>query len=81
MKRVGHGGYEWEEKEMCRFAEMVRMQAVYLRCPACQIKPSINVYIIGSAVSDICKTALFGLWKSNTKIVSVKNIPQALNWA
>ncbi len=20
LKRVGYGGYEWEEKEMCRFA-------------------------------------------------------------
>ncbi len=21
LKRVGHGGYEWEEKKMCQFAE------------------------------------------------------------
>ncbi len=21
LKRVGHGGFEWTEKEMCRFAE------------------------------------------------------------
>ncbi len=37
LKRVWHGGYEWEEKEMCRFAEDMSKQAhcTYERYSVC----------------------------------------------